>query len=158
MLANLQSGKDKIHNNAQVIFNGNDVAIQDLRDLQVLLEPLNEDLKTTQWMVYDINSNLNYLDSDLMDASSKLKTLNTRLKQLGNSMSGTSLSNLEIEELKPSAKDAIDSLEDVVSDISKATNNAAKKSNRNRIKASASEIVTDAALDNASDYKDYTEL
>ncbi|WP_029200772.1 hypothetical protein [Oribacterium sp. NK2B42] len=158
MLANLQSGKDKIHNNAQVIFNGNDVAIQDLRDLQVLLEPLNEDLKTTQWMVYDINSNLNYLDSDLMDASSKLKTLNTRLKQLGNSMSGTNLSNLDIEELKPSAKDAIDSLEDVVSDINKAANNSTKKSNRNRLKASASEIVMDAALDNASDYRDYGEL
>ena len=155
MLANLQSGKDKIHNNAQVIFNGNDVAIQDLRDLQGLLEPLNEDLKTTQWMVYDINSNLNYLDSDLMDASSKLKTLNTRLKQLGNSMSGTNLSNLDIEELKPSAKDAIDSLEDVVSDINKASKNATKKSNRNRIKASASEILTDAAIDNAHDYKDY---
>ncbi|MBO6308022.1 MAG: hypothetical protein J6N70_04100 [Oribacterium sp.] len=155
MLANLQSGKDKIHNNAQVIFNGNDVAIQDLRDLQVLMEPLNEDLKTTQWMVYDINSNLNYLDSDLMDASSKLKTLNTRLKQLGNSMSGTNLSNLDIEELKPSAKDAIDSLEDVVSDINKASKNATKKSNRDRIKASASEIVTDAAIDNAYDYNNY---
>ena len=157
MLENLQSGKDKIHNNAQVIFNGNDVAIQDLRDLQSTLEPLNEDLKTTQWMVYDINSNLNYLDSDLMDASSKLKTLNTRLKQLGNSLSGTNLSNLDIDELKPSAKDAIDSLEDVASDINKATNNATNKTNRDKIKASASEIITDAAIDNARDYRGYDE-
>ncbi|ETP71455.1 hypothetical protein UYO_2612 [Lachnospiraceae bacterium JC7] len=150
MLASLQSGKDKLHNNAQVIFNGNDVAIQDLRDLQNMLEPVNEDLKTTQWMVYDINSNLNNLDKDLMDASSKLGTLNKRLKQLGSSMSGSSISNLDIKELSDNAGKAVDSLNDVLIGVNSATNNATKKSNRNRIKASASEIITDAALDNTA--------
>ena len=150
MLAGLQSGKNKLHNNAQVIFNGNDVAIQDLRDLQSTLEPLNEDLKTTQWMVYDINSNLNNLDKDLMDASSKLGTLNKRLKQLGSSMSGSSISNLDIKELSDDAGKAVDSLNDVLIGVNSATNNATEKSNRNRIKASASEIITDAALDNTA--------
>ena len=156
MLENLQSGKNKLHNNAQVIFNGNDVAIQDLRDLQSTLEPVNADLKTTQWMVYDINSNLNHLDTDLMDASSKLNTLNKRLKQLGTSMDGTSISNLDIDDLSDDASDAIDSLNDVVSGINSATNNATK--NRNKIKASASEIISDAALDNTANTRDLKKL
>lgn len=156
MLENLQSGKDKLHNNAQVIFNGNDVAIQDLRDLQSTLEPVNEDLKTAQWMVYDINSNLNHLDKDLMDASSKLKTLNKRLKQLGTSMDGTSISNLDIDDLSDDASDAIDSLNDVVNGINSATNNATK--NRNSIKASASEIISDAALDNTANNRNIDKL
>lgn len=156
MLESLQSGKNKLHDNAQVIFNGNDVAIQDLRDLQSTLEPVNEDLKTTQWMVYDINSNLNYLDKDLMDASSKLSTFNKRLKQLGSSMSGTSISNLDIEDLSDDASDAIDSLNEVVSGINSATNNAT--SNRNRIKASASEIITDAAVDNTANTRNIEKL
>ena len=158
MLESLQSGKDKIHNNAQVIFNGNDVAIQDLRDLQSTLEPVNEDLKTTQWMVYDINSNLNNLDKDLMDASSKMSTLNKRLKQLGSSMSGTSISNLDIDDLTNDAKDAVDSLNDVVTGINTATNKATGKSNRSRIKASASEIITDASLDNTANIKGIDQL
>ncbi|SFG12778.1 hypothetical protein [Oribacterium sp. WCC10] len=156
MLANLQSGKDKLHNNAQVIFNGNDVAIQDLRNLQGTLEPLNEDLKTTQWMVYDINSNLNTMDSHLMDASTKLNTLNKRLKQLGNSMSGTSLSNLDIQDLNDDASKAIDSLNDVVTGVNSMTNNTTK--NREQISASASEIITDATLDSTADNRGYDKL
>ncbi len=158
MLAGLQSGKNKLHNNAQVIFNGNDVAIQDLRDLQSTLEPLNEDLKTTQWMVYDINSNLNNLDKDLMDASSKLGTLNKRLKQLGSSMSGTSISNLDIENLNANTKNAVDSLNDVLIRINTATNKATNESNRKKIVASGSEIITDAALDNTANVKDIDQL
>ncbi|HCS67321.1 MAG TPA: hypothetical protein DIW34_03705, partial [Oribacterium sp.] len=104
ILEELQSGKNKIHSNAQVIFDGNDVAIQDLRDLNGTLEPLNEDLKTSQWMVYDINQNLNTLDSDLMDSSSKLKSLNTKLKRLGSSMSGTSIDNLQIQDMSSEIK------------------------------------------------------
>ena len=158
MLAELKSGKDKLHSNAQLIFNGNDIAIQDLRDLQGTLEPLNEDLKTTQWMVYDINSNLNVLDSDLMDSSSKLNTLNKRLKQLGTSMSGASISNLDIKELSSDAQDAIDSLNDVAAGVNAMTNKVTDKSGREKIKASASEIVTNTALDNASDYAGYDKL
>lgn len=158
MLAELKSGKDKLHSNAQLIFNGNDIAIQDLRDLQGTLEPLNEDLKTTQWMVYEINSNLNVLDSDLMDSSSKLNTLNKRLKQLGSSMNGSSISNLDIKNLSTDAKEAIDSLNDVTTDVNEITNKVTDKSGRKKIKASASEIVTNAALDNASDYAGYDKL
>ncbi len=158
MLKDLRSGKDKIHNNAQIIFNGNDVAIQDLRDLQGTLEPVNEDLKTAQWMVYDINANLNDLDSDLMDSSSKLKTLNTRLKQLGQSMSGTSITNLDIEDLSTDTQDAIDSLNEVLSNVNTITKDATNETRREKLKASASEILTNAALDNASDYSGYKKL
>lgn len=159
MLAGLQSGKNKLHNNAQVIFNGNDVAIQDLRDLQSTLEPLNEDLKTTQWMVYDINSNLNNLDKDLMDASSKLGTLNKRLKQLGSSMSGTSISNLDIEDAntKKSAKEAVDSLNKVLHDVNKSTNKVTEEDNVEKFRASASEISTDYVLDSTSNNVNLTD-
>ncbi|OON86441.1 hypothetical protein BXO88_07970 [Oribacterium sp. C9] len=150
MLANLQSGKDILHDNVQVIFNGNDVAIQDLRDLQSTLEPVNEDLKTTQWMVYDINSNLNNLDKDLMDASSKLNTLNKRLKQLGSSMGGSGLSNMEIDALSEDQKKAVNSLNNVLKGVNKATNNATDPDNMTRFKASASEIAIDAATDNTN--------
>ena len=98
-LKELQSGKDKVHNNATAIFNGTDVAIQDLRDVETLLTPISDDLKTAQWMVYDINANLNTTNEDLADASSKLKTLSKRFKQFGEDLDGASVSNLDIQDL-----------------------------------------------------------
>ncbi len=150
ILEQLQSGKNKIHGNAQVIFDGNDVAIQDLRDLNGTLTPLNDDLKTAQWMVYDVNQNLNTLDSDLMDSSSKLKSLNTKLKRLGSSMSGTSIDNLQIQDMEDDIKKTTSSLSKVNGDITNITN----KSNREEFSASASEVTTNAAL---SHVKNHTE-
>jgi len=158
MLKDLKSGKDKLHNNAQVIFNGNDVAIQDLRDLQGTLEPLNEDLKTAQWMVYDVNANLNSLDTHLMDSSSKLKTLNTRLRQLGQSMSGATITNLDIDNMSDDAQDAIDSLNEVLGSLNAIANDSTDEDRREKLRASASEIMTNLALDNASDYSNYEKL
>lgn len=144
ILEQLQSGKNKIHGNAQVIFDGNDVAIQDLRDLNGTLTPLNDDLKTAQWMVYDVNQNLNTLDSDLMDSSSKLKSLNTKLKRLGSSMSGTSIDNLQIQDMSDEIKGVTSTLGKVNTDIQKLTD---RDSNEwKEFNASASEVTTNAAL------------
>ena len=150
ILEQLQSGKNKIHGNAQVIFDGNDVAIQDLRDLNGTLTPLNDDLKTAQWMVYDVNQNLNTLDSDLMDSSSKLKSLNTKLKRLGSSMSGTSIDNLQIQDMSDEIKGVTSTLGKVNTDIKNLTD----ADNREDFKASASEVTTNAAL---SHVKNHTE-
>lgn len=150
ILEQLQSGKNKIHGNAQVIFDGNDVAIQDLRDLNGTLTPLNDDLKTAQWMVYDVNQNLNTLDADLMDSSSKLKSLNTKLKRLGSSMSGTSIDNLQIQDMEDDIKKTTSSLSKVNGDITNITD----KSNREEFVASASQVTTNAALDHVKNHTD----
>lgn len=150
ILEQLQSGKNKIHGNAQVIFDGNDVAIQDLRDLNGTLTPLNDDLKTAQWMVYDVNQNLNTLDSDLMDSSAKLKSLSTKLKRLGSSMSGTSIDNLQIQDMSDEIKGVTSTLGKVNTDIKNLTDTE----NRKEFKASASEVTTNAAL---SHVKNHTE-
>ena len=142
ILEQLQSGKNKIHGNAQVIFDGNDVAIQDLRDLNGTLTPLNDDLKTAQWMVYDVNQNLNTLDSDLMDSSAKLKSLSTKLKRLGSSMSGTSIDNLQIQDMSDEIHGVTSTLGQVNTDIKNLTD----PDNREEFKASASEVTTNAAL------------
>ena len=150
ILEQLQSGKNKIHGNAQVIFDGNDVAIQDLRDLNGTLTPLNDDFKTAQWMVYDVNQNLNTLDADLMDSSSKLKSLNTKLKRLGSSMSGTSIDNLQIQDMSEEIHGVTSTLGKVNTDIKNLTDSE----NREDFKASASEVTTNAAL---SHVKNHTE-
>lgn len=148
ILEQLQSGKNKIHGNAQVIFDGNDVAIQDLRDLNGTLIPLNDDLKTAQWMVYDVNQNLNTLDSDLMDSSAKLKSLSTKLKRLGSSMSGTSIDNLQIQDMEEDIKKTTDSLKSLNGHLHDLTN----KDNRVDFNASASELTTNAALSHVKNH------
>ena len=148
ILEQLQSGKNKIHGNAQVIFDGNDVAIQDLRDLNGTLTPLNDDLKTAQWMVYDVNQNLNTLDSDLMDSSAKLKSLSTKLKRLGSSMSGTSIDNLQIQDMSEEIKGVTSTLGKVNKDIKNLTDS----DNREDFKASASELTTNAALSHVKNH------
>lgn len=144
ILEQLQSGKNKIHGNAQVIFDGNDVAIQDLRDLNGTLTPLNDDLKTAQWMVYDVNQNLNTLDSDLMDSSAKLKSLSTKLKRLGSSMSGTSIDNLQIQDMSDEIHGVTEALGNVNGDIQNLTDRDSDE--WKEFNASASEVTTNAAL------------
>lgn len=148
ILEQLQSGKNKIHGNAQVIFDGNDVAIQDLRDLNGTLTPLNDDLKTAQWMVYDVNQNLNTLDSDLMDSSAKLKSLSTKLKRLGSSMSGTSIDNLQIQDMEEDIKKTTASLKNLNGHL----NDLTSQNNRADFKASASEVTTNAALSHVKNH------
>lgn len=148
ILEQLQSGKNKIHGNAQVIFDGNDVAIQDLRDLNGTLTPLNDDLKTAQWMVYDVNQNLNTLDSDLMDSSAKLKSLNTKLKRLGSSMSGTSIDNLQIQDMEEDIKKTTSSLNSLNNHLNTMTD----KENLNKFNASASELGTNAGISHVKNH------
>ena len=133
-LKELQSGKNKVHNNATAIFNGADVAIQDLRDVETLLTPVSDDLKTAQWMVYDINTNLNRTNEDLSDASSKLKSLSTRFKQFGGDLNGASITNLNIKDNEDAIKDTIKALKKVNDDVGTASK---------RYVETPSEIVTD---------------
>lgn len=123
MLQNLQEGKNKVHSQTETIFNGNDVAIQDLRDLSSLLTPLDESLKTTQWMVYDINKNLNTLDQDLIDTSAKMKTLSNRLKNLGSAMDG--VDGLTEAELKAELSEITTGLSKISDGVKNSTNSAA---------------------------------
>lgn len=133
-LKELQSGKNKVHNNATVIFNGTDVAIQDLRDVETLLTPISDDLKTAQWMVYDINTNLNTTNEDLADASSKLKNLSKRFKQFGEDLDGAStISNLDVQDMSDDIKKTVKALEKV--------NNNVKTTSK--IVATPSQIVED---------------
>ena len=123
MLQNLQEGKNKVHSQTETIFNGNDVAIQDLRDLSSLLTPLDDSLKTTQWMVYDINKNLNTLDQDLIDTSAKMKTLSNRLKNLGSAMDG--VDGLTEAELKAELSEITTGLSKISDGVKNSTNSAA---------------------------------
>lgn len=133
-LKELQSGKNKVHSNATAIFNGTDVAIQDLRDLSGVLSPLSDDLKTAQWMVYDINANLNTTNEDLADASSKLKNLSKRFKQFGEDLDGAStISNLDVQDMSDDIKKTVKALEKV--------NNNVKTTSK--IVATPSQIVED---------------
>ena len=123
MLQNLQEGKNKVHSQTETIFNGNDVAIQDLRDLSSLLTPLDESLKTTQWMVYDVNKNMNTLNQDLIDTSAKMKTLSNRLKNLGSAMDG--VDGLTEAELKEELSEITTGLSKISDGVKNSTNSAA---------------------------------
>ena len=132
-LKELQSGKNKVHSNATAIFNGTDVAIQDLRDVESLLTPISDDLKTAQWMVYDINANLNTTNEDLADASSKLKNLSKKFKAFGEDLNGASITNLNIKDDEKAITDTIKALKKVNEDVNKASKDI----------ATPSEIVSD---------------
>ncbi len=160
MLSQLRAGKSKIDASKDTIFNGNDVAIQDLRDLSASMTPLSDSLKTTQWMVYDVNKNLNTMDQDLLDTTSKMKTLSTRLKSLGSSLGG--VDNLTAQELLKEMNDA--GLSDALKKIK--TNAASASSSAGELSAvvsqgvstasnASSKLVTDAALSNTMYEEEY---
>ena len=150
MLQNLQEGKNKIHSQKDAIFNGNDVAIQDLRDLSGTLTPLDSSLKTTQWLVYDVNKNLNTLDQDLLDTSSKMKSLSNRLKNLGTSMSDVDA--ITEDELKRELGGITTGLNKVTSGIK---NSASAGANIGSITANSStdidNLITNAGITEAAD-------
>ena len=160
MLTQLRAGKSKIDASKDVIFNGNDVAIQDLRDLSTSMTPLSDSLKTAQWMVYDVNKNLNSMDQDLLDTTSKMKTLSTRLKSLGSSLGG--VDNLTAQDLLKEMNDA--GLSDALKKIK--TNAAGASSSAGELSAVVSQgvstasnasakLVTDAALSNTMYEEEY---
>ena len=99
-------------------------------------------------MVYDVNQNLNTLDSDLMDSSAKLKSLSTKLKRLGSSMSGTSIDNLQIQDMSHEIKGVTSTLGKVNNDIKNLTDSE----NREEFKASASELAVGAGLSHVKNH------
>ncbi len=160
MLGQLRAGKSKIDASKDIIFNGNDVAIQDLRDLSTSLTPLSDSLKTAQWMVYDVNQNLNSMDQDLLDTTSKMKTLSTRLKSLGSSLGG--VDNLTAQDILKEMNDA--GLSEALKKIK--TNAAGASSSASELSAVVSQgvstasnasakLVTDAALSDSMYEEEY---
>lgn len=119
MLRELRGGKEKIHSAKDSIFSGNDILIQDLQTLSGELSPLSESLKSTQWMVYELNKNMNAMDKDILDSSAKMRTLSTRLKTLGNSMGG--VDNLTAAEINRELATVQDSLSRIKNGILKGT-------------------------------------
>lgn len=89
MLDQLASGKAKIDQNRTIIFDGVDLSLQDVRDLTELLDPVDTSLKTTQWMVYDINTNLNDTNNHLASTSAVMSTLSRKLRALSSEMGST---------------------------------------------------------------------
>lgn len=86
MLDELASGKAKIDQNKTIIFDGVDLSLQDVRDLTELLDPVDSSLKTTQWMVYDVNKNLNDTNNHLASTSAVMSTLSRKLRALSGEM------------------------------------------------------------------------
>ncbi len=89
MLDQLANGKAKLDQNKTIIFDGVDLTLQDVRDLTSLLDPLDSSLKTTQWMVYDINQNLNDTNAHLASTSAVMSTLSKKLRALSGEMEST---------------------------------------------------------------------
>ena len=92
MLDDLANGKSKIDANKNIIFNGVDVSLEDIRNLTALVDPLDTNIKTLQWMIYDVNKNLNQTDQAMLDVSAKMGTLSSRLKTFGNDLGGADVS------------------------------------------------------------------
>lgn len=163
MLRELRSGKDKISSAKDSIFAGNDVLISDLRELSGELGPLDESLRTTQWMIYDLNKDLNGMDQDILDMSAKMRTLSTRLKALGNSMGG--VDNLTAQELAgelaavqpglAKLQNGVRRGQSAAGELNTIFKSGAVQQSVDRSLASASEIVTQAAVDNANYEEEY---
>ena len=115
MLEELRAGKATVDASREEIFDKNDTAIQDLWDLSENLAPLSGSLNTAKTMVYEVNKTLNDTDQDLLDTMSKMKTLNSRLKEFGSSLNGVNRwTTLDLmEEIKQAG------LEDAMKEIQK---------------------------------------
>ena len=95
VLDELANGKRKIDDTRTIIFNGVDLTLQDVRDLTALLDPVDTSLKTSQWMVYDINTSLNDTNAALQRASSVMNPLSKRLRTLSREMSSVNTFNID---------------------------------------------------------------
>ena len=95
VLDELANGKRKIDDSRTIIFNGVDLSLQDVRDLTALLDPVDTSLKTSQWMVYDINASLNDTNAALQRASAVMNPLSKRLRTLSREMSSVNTFNID---------------------------------------------------------------
>ena len=95
VLDELANGKRKIDDTRTIIFNGVDLSLQDVRDLTALLDPVDTSLKTSQWMVYDINASLNDTNAALQRASAVMNPLSKRLRTLSREMSSVNTFNID---------------------------------------------------------------
>ena len=152
MLKDLKSGKDKIHTAKDGIFAGNDVAIQDIRNLSATLTPMDSSLKTTQWLVYDTNAQLNALNEDVQNVNTRVGKLNTALKRLSSSMSGADVSfnAKDVQAEAAETKKALDALRKDFADkaaVQAGQAAQAAQSAGKQYQASASEIAVGAGYD-----------
>ncbi|WP_207635072.1 hypothetical protein [Oribacterium sp. oral taxon 078] len=156
MIRELRAGKDKLHSAKDSIFAGNDLAIRDIRELSDSLSPLRNSLKDTQWMVYDINRNLNSLNQDLINGNDKLDQLKIRLQNLGSSLNG--VEGVDTSELRSSLESTNEALRRIRGGIAGGQRAAGNLnyiargalSDGAEIIATASNITKSAALSQAS--------
>ncbi|MDO4962067.1 MAG: hypothetical protein Q4E57_09540 [Eubacteriales bacterium] len=147
VLDELAGGKAKIDQNRTIIFNGIDVSLQDLRDLSALLDPLDTSLKTMQWMVYDLNKNLNTMDAHLVNSSAVMSTLSRKLRTLSSEMAVSNTYNISsVEADVLVTKTALDELMNDMQRGGAAYGNILAISGSDTFQKQASGAVTDAAV------------
>lgn len=162
MLKELQAAKNKISLSKDSVFAGNDEIISELYTLSERMEPLEDSLKTAQWMVYDLNRDMNRMDREILSMSARLRSLSSRLKALGGSMGF--VNNLSARELSEELKalesgigriqEGIQSGREASGAINTAMGRGGAAFTEGSI-ASASNIIKKAAIDNAGYEEEY---
>ncbi len=147
MLDQLANGKAKIDQNKTIIFDGVDLTLQDVRDLTSLLDPLDSSLKTTQWMVYDINQNLNDTNAHLASTSAVMSTLSKKLRALSGEMESTN--TFDISSITGDLTSTKANLNELKANLIKsgtAVSNIKTITGSDEYKNASSNVVTESAI------------
>ena len=156
VLDEIASGKRKLDAGRTIIFNGVDLSLQDVRDLNALLDPVDTSLKTSQWMVYDINSNLNATNAALNKASGVMGTLNKRLRVLSEEMATTNTYKIDsVAADLDTAKKALTDLKKNLVTSGTAVSNLKTITDSAAYEKAVNELLYTAALDSSEYGEDY---
>lgn len=156
MLDELASGKAKIDQNKTIIFDGVDLTLQDVRDLTSLLDPLDSSLKTTQWMVYDVNQNLNDTNAHLASTSAVMSTLSKKLRALSGEMESTNTFDISsITGDLTSTKDNLNQLKANLIKSGTAVSNIKTITGSDEYSEATNKLATEAGVFDASYEEEY---
>lgn len=156
ILDELASGKRKLDETRPVIFNGVDVTLQDLRDFNALLEPVNTSVQTSQWMVYDLNTRLNDTNAALQQTSGVMGTLGKRLRTLSREMSSVNTFNIDsVQEDLIVTRTALDKLAGSLVRGGVAAENLKTISRSEDFQRDSAELLYSAALGDAEFEEEY---
>ena len=156
VLDELATGKRKLDETRQVIFNGVDVSLQDLRDLNALLDPLDSSVRTSQWMVYDLNTRLNDTNEALQRTSPVMGTLGKRLRSLSHEMSSVNTFSIDpVREDIAVTRSELDKLEQSLIRGGTAARNLRTITGSDEFASDAEELVSRAVIDNAAFEEEY---
>ena len=156
MLDALANGKAKIDANKTIIFDGVDLTLQDVRDLTALLDPLDSSLKTTQWMVYDINKNLNDTNAHLASTSAVMSTLSKKLRALSGEMESTNTFDISsITGDLTETKKNLNELKDNLNKSKVAVNNIKTITGSTEFNEASDDTITESAIAETNIEGDY---